>query len=344
MALMRWKAVSTRDPITGEGFVYAVTSTGIYCHPLCPAKRPRRENVRFFESWQQAEEAGFRACRRCDPKRSRVPVSHVLASVEQIVSTRLGEALTTAKFARAIGWETRPLNGLVEGAWGLSLKEFVDSNRLERFRSALRSGEKVGVAQTEAGFSSSSRSHARVEYGLAMSPSVYQKGGSDTDIRYATFETVLGQVLAAATERGICRIDVGESSEYLIERLVSEYPQALLREDYAGLELTRQVVQELLNGRPAPVPLPLELWGTAFQKRVWQALQKIQRGERATYQQLAARLGQPGASRAVASACAANRVAVLVPCHRVVRSDGSLGGFRWGLERKRALLEAEKQT
>jgi AraC family transcriptional regulator of adaptative response/methylated-DNA-[protein]-cysteine methyltransferase len=358
-----WQAVLDRDRQRDGSFVYGVSTTGIYCRPSCPSRRPRRENVRFFATPAEAEAAGLRACRRCHPQQVATaatttdPQHHRMLELaaglrEQVA---LGEPLRLRDLAARAGLSEGHLQRAFKRALGVSPREYVEACRLELLRSELRRDGDVTRAIYEAGFGSSSRVYEKVPERLGMTPGAYRTGGAGLDIRYTTLPTPLGLLALGATERGICFVHFGDSEPELVARLRGEFPRAAIspgvRTDQATAddphrgELARWA--ELLAGELGKgaggrdLDLPLDLRGTVFEQRVWNLLRAIPRGQTRSYAEIAAALGQPRSSRAVARACAANRTAVLVPCHRVIRADGDLAGYRWGVDRKRHLLAAE---
>ena len=336
----RWQAVLARDPSRDGQFWYGVRSTGIYCRPACPARRPTRVGVTFFETPDAAEAAGYRPCRRCHPREVSAR-QRAVAQARQL----LDEAETAPgldELAGQVGLSPAHLQRVFKAAVGLSPKQYALARRGERLRTGLRAGEPVTVAQYAAGHGSARSLYDPATGQLGMTPGAYRRGGAGERIAWTVKESPLGDLLVAATGRGLCAVRFGER-EALAAELRAEYPQAELVEDPAGLaELVRAVLARL-EGRPAPVPAT-DLPGSDFQRRVWAALQSIPPGETRSYAEVARMIGAPSAVRAVAQACAANPVALVVPCHRVVRSDGALSGYRWGVERKRALLERERPS
>lgn len=305
----RWTAVERRDAAFDGHFVFAVQTTGIYCRPSCPARRPRRENTRFFATCDEAEAAGFRACRRCHPRHS---------------------ATSTPLNRRAF----RKLTGLTP-------RQVQESRRWESLKDKLRSGTDVTSALYDAGFGASSRVYEKATASMGMTPGQYRKGGQGVSIRFAHMRCRLGYLLLAATDNGICAVRLGDDPKSLEAELRAEFANAEVQPDPGGLAEWLRLVVDSWGSSDEARALPLDVRGTFFQMRVWQLLRRIPRGEVRSYRQVAEALGQPKAVRAVAQACAANPAALLVPCHRVVRADGSLAGYRWSTERKTALLEIE---
>lgn len=339
----RWAAVQGRraDPDLG-GFVYAVSSTGIYCRPDCPSRRPKRENARFFDSPALAEAEGYRPCRRCRPeRRTDDRAARVAAACRRLREEEPTPAL--ADLAAEAGLSPWHFHRVFKQATGLTPRAFAAACRAERFRAALAAGETVTAATYTAGYSSPSRLH---EDGLArggMAPSVRRQGGAGLTIRWALAPCWLGLALVAATDRGLCAIELGDDGEALRAALAGRFPRAELVPGDAAFGTLVAAAVVAVERPERPVDLPLDMQGTAFQRRVWQALRTLPPGTTTTYSALAEALGRPEAVRAVAGACARNRVAVAVPCHRVIGRDGGLHGYHWGLERKRALLDREAE-
>lgn len=335
-----WQAVLARDARRDGEFVYAVRTTGVYCRPSCPSRRPRRENVAFYAAAADAERDGFRACGRCGPGSplgaSEAAVRRALALLDR----RPEERLSLAALARRVGLSPFHLQRTFTKLVGLSPRVYQDARRLERFKARVRSGESVGAATYDAGFGSSRGLYESARAGLGMTPAAYRRGGAGERITWSTLATPLGRILVAATARGVCAVSLGDRDGALEEGLRAEFPRATLERDDVGLRRWLRAVERQIAGGPA-ARLPLDLRGTAFQLRVWKALRDVPRGETRSYGALAAEIGEPRAARAVARACATNRVALLVPCHRVVRGEGTLGGYRWGVGRKKAILQAE---
>jgi len=328
-----WEAVTRRHPL--EGVVYVVRSTGIYCRTDCPARRPAREQVRFFGGPNEAERAGFRACLRCRPgdaPREADDLGRLLALLDD------EEGLTLVALAERSGFSVPYIRRLFR-RFGMSPKAYVQLRRAERLRERLRAGAPVTEALYDAGYGSSRALYESADETLGMTPGAYRRGGEGVTIRYTSFESSLGPGLVAATSRGVCALRFGEG---LLDELKVEFPEAAIAEDAAVLEPFVRAVRAHLAGERR-LELPLDVSPSAFQARVWAALQRIPYGETRTYSQIAEAIGAPKAVRAVARACATNPVALAIPCHRVVRAGGALSGYRWGTQRKRALLEAERQ-
>lgn len=342
-------AVKAKDPTMDGRFVYGVLTTGVFCRPSCPARPARPENLRFFPDAAAAAKAGFRPCKRCKPEQIGAFGANAaaMADLAVFIEAHSDVALTLkALGARAELSPTHTQRAFKE-VFGLSPKAFQDAVRARRFKARLKAGDDVAGAMAEAGYGSASRGHQAAARHLGMTPKAYRSGGAGETIAYATRDTVLGLVLMAATENGVCAVQFGSDAEALRAQLADEFPNATLTLSTAsdGPELDAwmtALAQHLSEGAPKP-ELPLDLRGTAFQMRVWRFLIGLETGEAVSYGEAAQRIGAPKAVRAVASACARNRVAVLVPCHRVLRGDGSLGGYRWRVERKRALLDLERR-
>jgi AraC family transcriptional regulator, regulatory protein of adaptative response / methylated-DNA-[protein]-cysteine methyltransferase len=342
-----WTAVSERDKSFDGVIYYAVRSTGIYCQPSCPSRRPRRENIEFFTHPEHAERAGFRACRRCRPNQVRTTSAHVeiVRIACRYVEQNLESSLTLEEIAQSLGVSGGFLHRTFKALTGITPRQYVEARRLNAFKLELRLNQRsVTDAIYEAGYGSSSRLYERASEFIGMSPRQYRTGAPETQIRYATAECSLGWVLIAATDVGICAVKVGDSDDRLERELFSEYRKAEIMRDQTGLgPWLREVIDTTERADARPV-LPLDIQATAFQRRVYEVLCRIPRGEVRSYAQVADAIGDPKATRAVAQACAHNPVALLVPCHRVVRSDGASGGYRWGERRKKKLLRLEAQA
>jgi AraC family transcriptional regulator, regulatory protein of adaptative response / methylated-DNA-[protein]-cysteine methyltransferase len=335
-----WEAVLTRD--ARATFVYGVRSTGVYCRPACPSRRPQPRGVKFFASPRSAEEAGFRACRRCRPEDVPVDprVGLVLAACRAIEENPRAE-LTLAALGERIGTSPWHLQRTFKSLVGITPHQYAEACRIERFKAQVREGESITGALYEAGYGSSSRLYERTSSELGMTPSRYRRGGEGKRIRYTIVDSRLGRLLVGATEEGVCAISLGDSDEQLEAILRSEYRAAQIEHDDETLGEWAGTLVRHLDGREPHLDLPIDVRATAFQRRVWEALQAIPYGSTKTYREIARELGDPNGARAVAGACAANPVAIVVPCHRVVREDGGLGGYRWGIERKNELLARE---
>ena len=336
----RWAAVLGRDPSFDGHFYYAVRTTGIYCRPSCPAKRPARDHVSFHDSPADAERAGFRPCRRCRPSAETPAPSDRIGQACRLIE-EADEALPLASLAEAVGLSPHHLHRQFKAALGITPKAYAAAQRNARVRSALSRGLSVTEALYEAGFGSAGRFYATAPQALGMSPGAFRAHGAGEDIAYTIAPCSLGHVLVAQSRTGICAIFLGDAPDDLKSALSKQFPQATLRKAPPAFAATAAAVVALVDAPWGAFDLPLDIRGTAFQRRVFEALQKIPAGTTATYSQIAAAIGAPRGARAVAQACAANRLAVAVPCHRVVRADGALSGYRWGVSVKRALLEKE---
>lgn len=345
-----WSAVLARDASRDGSFVFAVRSTGIYCRPSCPARRPGRENVRFFQLPEAAEQAGFRACRRCHPRRAKStdPRIELVRSICHAIDEDDEEPQTLATLGVRTGVSAHHLQRTFKEVMGITPRQYAESQRLGRFRANIKSGSSVTEAMYDAGYGSSRALYEKSSSQLGMTPATYGRGGKGMRIVYTIADSPLGRLLVAATERGVCSVALGDSDSELAAKLFEEYPQASIDSKDTklspSLNLWLSKVLEGLNGKTSPIDLPLDIQATAFQCRVWEELRRIPFGVTRSYQEIANAIGQPKAVRAVARACASNHAALLIPCHRVIREDKSLGGYRWGLERKRKLLEKEALT
>jgi len=340
----RWRAVVRRDHQLDGTFVYAVRSTGIYCRPSCPARHPRREQVVFFAVPEAAERAGFRPCRRCQPRleAARTPQLALVRQVCRYLEGHIDSLPALSRLSGAVGASPHHLQRTFKRHMGISPRQYADALRLASFKGKLRNGQPITDAIYEAGYGASSRLYERAPTQLGMTPATYRRGGRGIRIGYTVVAGPWGKLLAAATARGVCAVSLGDSESELEAALRSEFPEAEIQRDEAGLGRWAGAIVKHLDGRQPSLSLPLDVRATAFQWRVWQELRAIPRGSTRSYGEIARALGNPGAARAVARACAANPVAVVIPCHRVVREDGGAGGYRWGAERKRLLLEREK--
>jgi AraC family transcriptional regulator of adaptative response/methylated-DNA-[protein]-cysteine methyltransferase len=339
----RWNALVARDSGEDGKFVFAVASTGVYCRPSCPARRPRRENVTFFPRPEQAEKAGFRACLRCRPRAfSGNPQSDAAKEICRYIEQHLDEPVTLERLGKVFRQSPFHLQRRFKAALGITPREYADSCRLRLLKRNLQAGDNVTRAMYDAGYGSSSRLYEKTASQLGMTPDKYRRGAVAARVRYALADSPLGRMLIAATERGICSIQFASSDGELIEGLKREFPFAVRKADEGGLQSWVAALLAKMSGRELNAALPLDIRATAFQRRVWTYLQSIPFGTTKSYGAVAKAIGQPSASRAVARACATNPVAVAIPCHRVVREDGSSSGYRWGVERKKALLELER--
>lgn len=341
----RWRAVLSRDARFDGRFVYGVRSTGIYCRPSCSSRKPRRGRVVFFPSPEAAERAGFRPCRRCQPGDFPGPDPQVelVKRVFRVMEEQGEEPLTLARLSVAVGASPHHLQRIFKRLVGVTPRQYQAGRRLDELKARLRGGQGVTRALYEAGYGSSSRLYERAPSRLGMTPATYRRGGRGMRIHYATARSPLGRLLVAKTERGICAVRLGDSDGALEKALRREYPEAEVRRDRDGLsQLVRRLVRHL-EGRERRLDLPVDVQGTAFQYRVWEELRRIPYGRTRSYGEIARAVGQPGGARAVGHACARNPVPLVIPCHRVIRGNGDLGGYGLGVERKRALLAREKE-
>jgi AraC family transcriptional regulator, regulatory protein of adaptative response / methylated-DNA-[protein]-cysteine methyltransferase len=350
-----WKAVLNRDKRADGSFVYAVGSTGIYCRPSCPSRKPKRERVTFFALAEAAEQQGFRPCRRCKPSSARLPDPRIeaVARVCREIDARLaagleddsaGDArLTLSALSGPAGMSIHQLERAFQNAMGITPRQYADARRMHRLKSGLKKGNNVTTALYDAGFSSSSRLYERASGHLGMTPAAYGRGGAGMRIDYVIVSSPLGRLLMGATASGISALYFGESDAALRAALQKEYPRATLSPEKDSGSLRDWVAQVLshLRGREPSLDLPTDVRATAFQRRVWEELRKIPYGSTRSYGEIAHAIGRPRSVRAVARACATNPVSVVVPCHRVVRADGNLAGYRWGIQRKSELLAKE---
>ena len=341
----RWVAVVARDAAADGTFFYSVKTTGVYCRPSCAARPARPENVAFHTTCADAERAGFRACKRCKPGQASLAEQRAAAVAKicrLIENTETVPALT--ELAQQAGMSTCHFHRVFKAVTGVTPKAYTTAHRAKRIRNELAQGGKVTDAIFAAGYHSSGRFYEKSTALLGMTPSTYRDGGANTDIRFAIGECTLGAILVAASERGLCAILMGDDPDVLARDLQERFARAHLIGGDKRFERWVAKVVGMVEAPARGLDLPLDLRGTAFQQRVWQALQKIPAGSTATYTDIAKRIGAPNAVRAVAGACAANPLAVAIPCHRVVRLDGGLAGYRWGVERKQALLKREASS
>jgi AraC family transcriptional regulator, regulatory protein of adaptative response / methylated-DNA-[protein]-cysteine methyltransferase len=341
----KWQRVLARDARSDGSFVYAVRSTGIYCRPSCPSRRPKREQVAFFPQPAAAERAGYRPCRRCHPgqaTRTNPDVEKARRACRHIDDYPEGTP-TLAALGAHINASPYHLQRTFKRATGISPRQYAEARRLERLRKEMKKKRNVTEALYEAGYGSSSRLYERASGQLGMTPASYRRGGAGATIGFTILPCRLGRLLVAATQKGICRISFGDDVRSMESSLRGEFQAAEVRRDDPGLKPWLEAVLRLLDGWQPHPDLPLDVRATAFQWRVWEVLRSIPRGHTRSYSEVARIMGKPKAARGVARACATNPLAVVVPCHRVVQKNGSLGGYRWGVERKRTLLEAEEK-
>jgi AraC family transcriptional regulator, regulatory protein of adaptative response / methylated-DNA-[protein]-cysteine methyltransferase len=340
-----WQAVTLRDKTLDGAFVYAVATTGVYCRPSCASRQPRRENVEFFTLPAAAEQEGYRPCKRCRPQDAamRDPRAKLAQEAAEHIKLHVDEPERTALAAlgAAFGYDPQHVQRVFKDVLGLTPKQYADALKARQFKEALREGSPVLDAGLNAGYGSATRTYENGARALGMTPAAYKRGGEGVALRYTVAETFLGTMLVAATNKGICAVGIYGSENEARDGLRREYPNAAQVERDDDLSDTvRQIVAHIEDG--TALDLPLDIQATAFQWRVWRALQAIPRGETRSYAQVAQAIGEPDSARAVAAACASNRAAVVIPCHRVIKSDGGVSGYKWGVPRKQKLLAAEK--
>lgn len=337
---LRWQTVQTRRP--DDGFVFAVRTTGIYCRPGCPARIPARRNVLTFSAPAQARAAGFRPCKRCAPDDAS-PDSASVRLIERAAALLASEEpLSLAQTAREVGLSRFHFQRLFRKVVGVTPGEYARAHRERRLRTYLRESDSVADAVYAAGFGSTSRVYG--DAALGMTPGSIRTGGRGERLTFAIATSPLGRILVATSDRGVCAIELGDEDDAVLAALHHHFPQAELQRDDDALQTTLERVIALAHDPSTPVDLALDVRGTAFQRKVWNALRTVRPGEPVTYAALARAIGNPRAAQAVGAACRANRLALAIPCHRVVREDGDLAGYRWGIERKRALLAAERDA
>jgi len=336
-----WRATLHRDLRADGKFVFAVRSTHIYCRPTCPARRPLRENAEFFRTTQEAEQHGYRPCRRCHPQEQQEAVALVRQAAKLLGSDDEDEAARLDSIAVKLHTSPAKLRRAFHRMTGLTPREFAHAARLEKFKKLLRGGAEITDALYSCGYGSPSRIYEKTNSHLGMTPASYRKGGAGMKLAYTVAASSLGKVLVAGTDRGISAVYLGDDERALASALQKEYPRAEIQRSAASNPDWLKEILSRVEGHPPSVDLPLDVQATAFQRRVWQELQKIPRGTTRTYTQVARALGKPNSVRAVARACATNPTSIVVPCHRVIRADGALAGYRWGLQRKQKLLQRE---
>ena len=342
---LRWKALASRDAAADGTFVYGVTSTGVYCRPSCPSRRPRADRVRFFDTTIDARHAGFRACKRCRPDTVGLaqPGIEAVRLASAYLATHADETVTLGHLARVTSMSPHHLQRRFKAIVGLSPREFQSAVRAGKLRTSLRDGRDVTTAIYEAGYGSPSRVYESAPTGKGMSLTSYRRGGAGMRIGYSTMTSPVGIVLVAATENGVCSVKIGDSEPALEQDLRREYPAAEIGPDTKRRSEWAKAIARHLRGDAPSLDLPIDVRATAFQWKVWRALQQIPYGETRAYADVARSIGKPKAVRAVARACATNPVALVVPCHRVTPKAGGVGEYRWGAVRKAALLDRERR-
>ena len=340
----RWQAVLARDAHFDGQFVYAVCSTRVYCNPSCPSRRPRHNQVVFFPVPEMAEEAGFRPCRRCCPDLHSLhsPQLEMVRSVCQDIRASSEGLPTLTQLAAKVGVSPYYLHRLFKRVTGITPRQYADTCRLGALKTNLKNGRTIADALYEAGYGSSSRLYGQSSAQLGMTPAAYRRGGQGLQVYYVIVGSPLGFLLVAATERGVCSVKIGDDEATLEEALGREYAASEIRREDTRLREWVEAILRHLSGRLPHLDLPLDVQATAFERLVWEQLRRIPYGETRSYQEIAEALGRPTSARAVGRACGANPVALLIPCHRVVRKDGDAGGYRWGVTRKEALLDRER--
>jgi len=337
-----WQAVLERDSQANGSFVYGVRSTGIYCKPSCPSRKPKREQVVFFPEPAEAEEAGFRACQRCQPQLGKQEAQvELVQRACRYIDEHLDETLRLEQLGAELGLSQAYAQRRFKRVLCISPRQYAEAQSLERIKSQLKEGASVTRTLYEVGYSSSSRLYERSPAQLGMTPTTYKRGGAGMLITYAIVDSPLGRLLVASTAQGICRVGLDDSDTVLEDTLRHEYPAAELYQDSERMKPWLEEMLRHLMGEQPRLNLPVDIRATAFQWRVWEELRAIPYGQTRSYSEIARAIGQPGARRAVAQACKQNPVPLIIPCHRVVRDDGSLGGYRWGTGRKQRLLEQE---
>jgi len=336
-----WQAVVAQDHGADSKFVYAVRSTGIYCKPSCPSRRPKQVHVAFFPHAQAAEAAGFRACRRCKPEAAQMDMTVLVQRLCRYIETHSDKPLTLASLSAEVHCSPSHLQRTFKRVIGVTPHQYLQTQRMTKLKIHMKEGKAVTHALYDVGYGSSSRLYEQAPTQLGMTPTAYKNNGKNMTISYAVVDCPLGRLLVAATARGICAVELGDTDAALAATLLTEYPAATLIRNDALLTHEVQHILHHLNGAQHIIDLPLDIRATAFQCRVWQELRAIPYGETRSYGEVAQALGNVNKARAVASACAANPVALIIPCHRVVREDKSGGGYRWGVERKQHLLAQE---
>jgi AraC family transcriptional regulator, regulatory protein of adaptative response / methylated-DNA-[protein]-cysteine methyltransferase len=340
-----WRVVENRDASADGNFYYGVRTTGVYCRPGCASRRPLRTNTVFFETTAAAETGGFRPCKRCRPADDSAASRHLAAIEKACALLRNSETMPSlAELADAAAISRFHFHRVFKQITGTTPRDYARTHRLGQFGRRLEAGQPVTEAIYASGFGSSSRAYEAAPAGLGMTPGARRRGGSGETIRFVTVSTPLGWALVAATARGICMTALGDDRDQLASALRQRFPAAEVVAEDGGLRQWADRIVRFITAPERNLDLPLDIRGTAFQARVWRALQKIPLGTTMSYAEVATALGQPKAVRAVAQACAANKLALIVPCHRVIRSDGDLGGYRWGVERKQALLARERAS
>jgi AraC family transcriptional regulator, regulatory protein of adaptative response / methylated-DNA-[protein]-cysteine methyltransferase len=339
----RWKAVVARDASKDGTFVVGVRSTGIYCKPSCPSRHPHIEQAVFFSAPDEAELSGFRACKRCHPReQGNSPRNELVERVCQYIHDNLDKKLTLTSLSREAELSPFHLQRIFKRILGLSPREYIEARRLERVKESLRRGETVTDSLYRAGFTSRGRLYEKTSSQLGVNPGTFRRGGEGLSIHYTIIDSPIGRLLLGATGKGICSVCIGASDEAVESSLKEDYYAADLSRNDNQMKKWAEEFSKYFDGREFPRNLPIDVQATAFQWKVWQQIRSIPYGKTSTYSEVAEIIGKPRAIRAVANACATNHIALLIPCHRVVGKNGDLRGYKWGLERKQALLSREK--
>ncbi len=339
----KWAAVLARDTAQDGAFVTAVRSTGIYCRPSCPARKPAREQVVFFPGPDEAEQSGFRDCLRCKPREASTRSGELVDRVTRHIESNLDKKLTLENLAAEIGLSPYHLQRTFKRTLGISPRQYAEARRLEKMKKSLRKGETVNNALYKAGFTSRSRVYEKIPSRLGVNPGTFRRGGEGLNIQYTIIDSPIGKLLLAATDKGVCSVCIGASDDAVEAALSQDYYAANLHRNDNGMKNWVNILANYFNGQRLPPDLPLDVQATAFQWKVWKQIQSIPYGTTTTYTNIAKALGNPRATRAVARVCATNPVSVLIPCHRVIGKNGGLHGYRWGTKRKQALLSLEQK-
>lgn len=340
----KWNAVLARDETMDGSFVTGVQTTGIYCRPSCPAKHPHRANVAFFTGPDEAENAGFRPCKRCNPRESVSARSELVQRICQYIDTNLDEKLTLARLSREARISPFHFQKVFKRVLGISPRQYIETKRLDKLKRSLRRGETVTNALYDAGFTSRSRLYEGPTSPLGVHPGLFRRGGQGLQISYTIIDSPVGRLLLGATQNGVCAVCMGASDEAVEAALREDYYAADLYRDDEAMKDWAGHFSEYFEGHELPRNLPIDVQATAFQWKVWKQIQNIPYGETASYAKIAQRIGDPMSVRAVANACARNHVALIIPCHRIVGSKGELRGYKWGVKRKQAILSMERNS
>jgi len=338
----KWLAALNRSDDFDGVFVFAVRSTGVYCRPSCPAKRPNRKQVIFFSDFEEAERFGFRSCRRCHPRDATSSQTKLIDSICSFIDANLEKKLNLSALSAHAGISPFHLQRTFKRAVGISPRQYIEARRLEKMKRSLRNGKTVTKALYDAGFNSRSRIYGKIQNKFGVSPGTYRRGGAGMRIEYATTPCPTGRLLIGVTERGICAVCLGESDDAVQAAVTRDYPSAVITRNDSDLSSWIECFMRYFEGQDFRRDLPIDVQATSFQWRVWKQIQAVPRGSTTTYGKIAAAIGMPDSFRAVARACATNPVLLIIPCHRVIGQDGSMRGYRWGKNRKKELLSLER--